>query len=367
MATTIKIPVKLVAGHISAAAEIAAGKSLLPMLSNMLLEFDGSKIRLTATNLTVTFVASVPFESPEYIGKLLLPAKTLSAAIAGVSSENFFLTVDGNTATVTDEPGDFSVKLAGGGNIEDFPAVTVTEAGELALNGTAFAEKLAFVKHEMGKVGATAGVKVDFNGQLTLVATDGIRMAISEEPYAGEKQMSFTVPAEAVAAIQKTASGEKSISLAFNNEAEAIDIIGEAATVSTRCISGAYPNYGGILQTNPVVPDNTIVLDRKLLVAAIDRLNAVSTGAGTVTISPSTEGLVLSVQDDTTAGNIKVAVKKMTETIPEKSSYSLPYISAALAVGKSEEIGLTLPSGAGKPLIISGGNVREFIMHRTTT
>ena len=37
MATTIKIPVKLVAGHISAAAEIAAGKSLLPMLSNMLL------------------------------------------------------------------------------------------------------------------------------------------------------------------------------------------------------------------------------------------------------------------------------------------------------------------------------------------
>jgi len=363
MVTTIKIPVKPLAGYLSAAAEITTGKSVLPALSNILVEFDGSKIKLTNTNLTVTVVTSLPFES-EFVGKLLLPAKKLSAAINNIASENFFLTIDGNTVTVAEENGTFTVQLAVC-DINEAPATTVAETGDLMLDGRAFLEKIATVKHAMGKDGATAGVRVDCNGRLSVVATDGARMAVVEEPSTGaEKQMFFTIPADATAALLKLMATEKTMGLAFNDEA--INMVGEITTVAIRCLSGTYPNYSGILQANQVDPDATVLIDRKMLTSAIERLSAVSGAIGTVTIKPTANGLELSVEDDTTAANTSVAAKKMPDVLPEPKSYSVGFLIAALAAGKSEELNLTLPTGAGKPLILSGAGVIEFMMPRIT-
>ena len=74
---------------------IADKRSALPLLSNILLEAEEGRLRLTATDLEISFQGSYPAEV-ETPGRLTVPARFLNDQVRKLQDEEVKLTADAN-------------------------------------------------------------------------------------------------------------------------------------------------------------------------------------------------------------------------------------------------------------------------------
>ncbi|MGL6348249.1 MAG: DNA polymerase III subunit beta, partial [Aeromonas sp.] len=165
---------------------IVSSRAVIPILSNVLLEARDETLTLTATNLDITISASLPaaITSP---GCTTLPAKRLASIISELPQTTLELETDGKNHTYI-RSGSFMSKIIGLADAEfprpkkskDSPAFKV--AGEKLLESL---KKTAFAASRDQCRAAIMGVKIIIkDSEITLVATDGRRLALTTLPLA---------------------------------------------------------------------------------------------------------------------------------------------------------------------------------------
>ena len=103
-----------------------AGKSTLPVLSNVLLSTDGGRLKLAATNLEIGITHWIGAKVEEE-GAVTVPAKLFTDVISGLPNDRVNLTLDARTQTLKVECGRF-VNNIKGIEADEFPTIpTVTE------------------------------------------------------------------------------------------------------------------------------------------------------------------------------------------------------------------------------------------------
>ncbi|MBU1906009.1 MAG: DNA polymerase III subunit beta [Candidatus Omnitrophica bacterium] len=112
------------------------------------------------------------------------------------------------------------------------------------------------------------------NNTLTLVATDGKRLAIAEKKLAQEinKDISVIVPVKAIRELDRNLKeeGELSLILSANQILFGLDNV----TIVSRLIEGEFPDYRQVI---PPPSDNKIKIDREQLLLAAKRSTLLST------------------------------------------------------------------------------------------
>jgi DNA polymerase-3 subunit beta len=162
---------------------VVSSRATLPILSNVLLEADGPELRMTTTDLDVVVSCRVDAEEVSSPGSTTLPARRLATIVRELPADEILIDVnDDNAARITCGNSFFRIL---GLSPDDYPPPPrfedVKEFKVPAFTLRDGLRKVAYAISTDETRYVLNGVYCQFKeGKLTLVATDGRRLAIND-------------------------------------------------------------------------------------------------------------------------------------------------------------------------------------------
>ncbi len=250
---------------------VVTNRTTLPILSNVLFETLDGRLQLTTTDMEMSVRGSVEAEI-ERGGQTTLPARRLFNIIRELPSSDILIDVDSkNFAAI--RCGSVNFKIYGLPK-DDFPALPNFEDANTytlpqkdlrdGLRKTSYASSTDETRYVLN------GVLFSFRDEkLTLVATDGRRLAMSdiELEYPKSAEADFIIPSKAVTEVLRLLSDEGDVRIKVTSNQICFEM-GETVLTS-KLIDGNYPNY------KQVVPGESkfrIELEREPLLAGVHRV-----------------------------------------------------------------------------------------------
>jgi len=252
-------------------------RNTIPILSNILLEADGNQLRLTATDLELSMVET-------------LPASVSQPGATTVLAHTFFEIVrklpDGAQIELNSVDADTMAISAGRSNFklsclpkEDFPVMTDGEMPhqfgigpdtlKRLIETTRFAMSTEETRHYLNGIYLHL-VEEDGKTLLRAVSTDGHRLAKVDVPCpAGAEDIpSVILPRKAVGEISKLADSAEDLITIGLSESK-IRMTAANATMTSKLIDAAYPDYQRVI---PKENDIALSVGRDEILAGVERV-----------------------------------------------------------------------------------------------
>ena len=246
-------------------------RSTLPVLSNVLIDAEEDNLRFTTTDLEVSVAGSVEGDVLED-GRTTLPVRRLSSIIRELPEGTIEIEVDDDDAAVV-TAGSSYFKIIGI-PADEFPAVPVSGEGNLyrldqgvfreMLRKTSYASSTDETRYVLN------GVLLSFkDGKLTLVATDGRRLALveNEVEIPAESDKDFILPSKAVNELMHVLGDEGELRITVKDKQ--IVFAFDGIVVSSKLIDGTYPNFRQVIPANC---EERIVIEREVMLMALRRV-----------------------------------------------------------------------------------------------
>jgi DNA polymerase-3 subunit beta len=286
-------------GHVHRVVE---RRNTIPILANVLIRAERSKLTLKATDLDLEVTDSIPAEVAP-AGAATVPAHMLYEIVRKLpEGSQVVLEASGDRAMLTVRAGRarFTLQTLPESDFPDLAAGEMTHTFKLAaadlkrlIEKTQFAISTEETRYYLNGI----YLHIVGSGKKTMlraVATDGHRLAQFELPLpAGAEGMpGVIVPRKTVAEVQRLiedAEAEVAIEL---SPSKIRFTIGDVVLTS-KLIDGTFPDYARVI---PLGNDKQLNVDKKEFEAAVDRVSTVSSERGrAVKLSLSGGRLVLSV------------------------------------------------------------------------
>lgn len=254
---------------------VVSSRTTLPILSNVLLVAREGRIEFTTTDLDVGITGSVE-ANIEKDGATTLPAKRLVSIVRELPASEVEVSVDGkNHASIRSGPSFF--KIIGLGETEFPPLPDFSQAKEFripheilrdGLKKTFYAISTDETRYVLN------GIFASFKeGKLTLVATDGRRLAMADSDleFPASHETDVIIPTKAVQELQRLLgdSGEVVVKL---SESQISFAVGDSLLCS-KLIEGNYPNYRQVI---PGDSNERVVFPRESLLETVRRVSLLS-------------------------------------------------------------------------------------------
>ena len=231
----------------STVTRFVSARAQLPVLSNILLEATGGKLRLAATNLEMGISLSVGAKVEEP-GSLTIPAKMFLDLIANLSSGK--LSLVGSQDKLQIETTSFSADLSGipASEFPNVPSTVPDEQFILPLDVlNQIATQISYAASTDETRPQLTGVLLLLDEKLKAVATDGFRLSLKEFEFKSESPKKFLVPAKALGELTKIADSESDSVKVAILEKEGQMLFGmENAVLTGRLLEGEFPDFNRI-------------------------------------------------------------------------------------------------------------------------
>lgn len=255
---------------------VVSNKNTLPILSNVLIEAENGRLKLTTTDLDVGIHGSVEAQI-EKEGTTTLPVKRLASIIKELPAETVSVSVDSkNHASIESGPSFF--KIIGLGS-EEFPELPkFAEAKQFTISQAVLADALKKTSYAISNDETRYvlnGIFTSFkDGKMSLVATDGRRLALVENEldFPASHECEVIIPSKAVSELQRMLTGEGDIKLSLTDSQISFEV--EGSYLVSKLIEGNYPNY------RQVIPSNTterLQVSREAFLETVNRVSILAT------------------------------------------------------------------------------------------
>lgn len=255
---------------------IITTKAALPILSNILIETQQDKLRLTATDLDVGITCVISVDIQES-GAITLPAKRFGDIIKELPEEGVEISArKNNLVTIHTEPCEFKIMGLGREEFPKLPEFQNKEAIKLdqailkeMLGLTSFAVSFDETRYILN------GILFKINkNSLVLVATDGKRLAMVERKLnqAIDKEIQMIVPIKTIQELNRNLKEEGELSVVLGNNQALFDLDG--VTIISRLIEGEFPDYRQVI---PPASENKMRVNREPFLLGVRRAALLST------------------------------------------------------------------------------------------
>lgn len=298
---------------------VIVAKATLPILSNILLETQQGKLRLTATDLDIGISCEIPVDMQEP-GSITLPAKRFSDIVKELPVSHIAITTKkNNQVNIETDLCQFKIMGLVKEEFPKLPEFKDKEAIKLdqgllkeVLNLTSFAVSFDESRYILNGI----LFKVAKN-TLTLVATDGKRLAIIEKKLdsISEKDVSIIVPIKTIHELNRNLKDGGELSLILGSNQALFDLGG--ILVISRLIEGEFPDYKQVV---PPLSANKMRVNREEFLLAVRRAALLAT--------PDYQAVKLEVFKN------KLVVSKSTPDVGEsREELGVVYQGKELAIG----------------------------------
>jgi DNA polymerase-3 subunit beta len=271
-----KIEKSALINAIQTVQNVITTKSALPILSNILIEAQANSLKLIATDLDIGITCVIPVDIQE-AGAITIPAKRFSDIIKEFPLEKIIIsTKKNNQVTIDSEMCQFKIM---GLAKEEFPKLPEFKDQKVIkidqgifrqmLSLTAFAVSLDETRYVLN------GILFKISKSLlTLVSTDGKRLAVAERKLAVESdlELSMIVPLKTIQELNRNLKDEGELSLMVSSNQALFDL-GNVGIVS-RLIEGEFPDYKQVV---PALSENKMKVVRSQLLLAVKRAALLAT------------------------------------------------------------------------------------------
>lgn len=266
-------------------SNVVSSKPQMPVLNNVLIKAVQGKVLLTTTNLDLGIRCAITAEVEEE-GEITLPVKRLEKIVSSTPEKEITVeSADGQTARI--RSGRYEAPRFNGLKSEDFPPLPsfvnqhTFELGALEL--ATMLRSVSYAQSNDENRYILNSVYFNFDaGKLTLVATDGRRLALIARDVAMEEsdEGSIILPAKTVGELEKLLPQGKSVKISFNERQVAFDIsmpedseskgLSDSIYLVSKIVEGSYPNYKQVI---PKETECRIKIERELMAEAVQRVS----------------------------------------------------------------------------------------------
>lgn len=346
---------------LSAAARVASGKTQLPILSNILLQVDATRLLVAATNLEIatTQYIGAKVNKP---GSITVPAKLITEFVSNLPKESIELKVVNSNLHI--KCGHYT-SIINGTIADDFPELP-TIAEDASVNTTinlddfkqAVSQTILTASSDATRPVLTGVYWHSFEGHLYLAATDGYRLSERRLIELNE-DINAIIPMQTLQEVLRIITDDAdSVDVLFDDTQVRFRI--NEAEVISRLIDGNFPDYRQLI---PKESETTITLDKQEFsrVVKIAGLFARESGGSIILTAEKEKGTLSlhSVASEVGENTSDIAAKI---TKDGKITLSSRYLTDALSVVEGEVIEFSF-SGKLSPCIIKSSEKNTNYYH----
>lgn len=292
---------------LSQVLNVVSSKASMPILANVLIEAGDGFISLTTTNLDLGIRCRVKAEVKEQ-GAVTLPVRRLAGIVRELPEVAVTVHVDARLqAKITSGSATFRIS---GISKEEFPPLPTIEGrdpvefaqGEIAtmLRSVSYAQSRDETRYVLNSVYFKLA-----DGKLTLVATDGRRLAMvsKEATFLPAQSGSNILPAKAVAEIGRLLGKGAKVAVRITDQRAIFDIGAEGddngliqtVQLYSKVVEGNYPNYSQVVPKEK--HQQRALIGREVFQQAVYRAALVcSEKSNSVKLKFSENGLAITAQ-----------------------------------------------------------------------
>ncbi|MDR1401797.1 MAG: DNA polymerase III subunit beta [Puniceicoccales bacterium] len=264
---------------------IVEQRTIMPILSNVLLECVDGKLKIVATNLDIAITCQVRADV-ELPGKITLPAKKLAAIVRSLPGDTVSAELSGTRMQISSGRSNFQIM---GLAAEDFPNTTEPHTtARMQLQQSEMARMLKSVSFSQSSDDnryILNSVYFCFEpGKLTFAATDGRRLSLVSKAIGENASASggVIVPSKTIREIERLLGSKGDVSFAFDGrqivflisvEKDGKDGLIDGIKIISKIVEGNYPNFRQII---PKEAENRVKIDRQLALECIQRVAIVA-------------------------------------------------------------------------------------------
>ncbi len=235
---------------VNIASRFASPKAQLPILGNILISSEKTKVRIVSTNLEISASVSLGAKVEEE-GEISIPSKVLNDLVSNLPKETIEISSKEEQLKVS-SPG-FSSNVLGMSAV-DFPKVPagIDKSKAVPLPSKEFSDALSKVTFAASmdetRPVLTGVLFIKDKKNLNLVATDGFRLSKKTVNVENDDEFKLILPKLILNEVARDSSSEMFFSF-DQNDKQAVFSSGDI-TLTSRLLEGEYPDFDKIIPKN---------------------------------------------------------------------------------------------------------------------
>ena len=340
----------------------------LPVLANVLLETDDSRLKLSATNLelSITMWIGAKVEQP---GSITLPAKTFTELVNNLSKERVDLRLDAATHTMHLRCGVQNSNIRGI-DANEFPPINHNEEPVIHLEGQTLREMIlqtAFAAAKEQNRPILTGVYLLLEKQvMTLAAADGYRLAVRtasiEKTFSEKRDMVF--PARTLTEVARIIEEDQEVGISLPTQRNSVTFFMPNILVSSQLLEGRFPDFASIIPRSYIT--STVMYTSDLLIVcqraeifARDNANSANLHVKP-SAKPGDPAEVLIIGKSAERGDSEGMLDASAEGEPLDISFNIKYLIDVLRVIKEDRV-VFQSNGPENPGVLRPEDREDFI------
>ena len=320
---------------------VVSSRTTLPILSNVLLVAKDGRIQFTTTDLDVGITGSVEAQI-EKEGATTLPAKRLVSIVRELPAAEVEVSVDAkNHASIRSGPSFF--KIIGLGEAEFPPLPDFSGSKEFKIPQAVLRDGLRKTSYAISTDETRYvlnGIFTSFrDGKMTLVATDGRRLAMvdADLEFPASHETDVIVPTKAVTELQRLLgdAGEVLVKL---SDSQISFTVGDSLLCS-KLIEGNYPNY------RQVIPGDTnerVIIPREALLETVRRVSLLASDKSNSVKLVFSENRIEVTANSPDVGEAQESMDVIYQGPPMQIAFNPEFLQAPLRNLESDDVYLDL-------------------------
>lgn len=232
-------------------SKIASERTSLPILSNVLLRTNGSRLLIAATDLEIAISQNIGAKI-EKVGEIAIPPKLVSEFISNLPRENVFLKVEGEHLLI--ESGNYKSKINGvmSSDFPELPTVDRENSKKISIPvevfRTAISQTEFTASTDLARPILTGIYWHTFENNLYFAATDGYRLS-EKRIFEYDGEVSAIVPTSAVREVMRAISDSTETIEVYIDE-DQIEFSVDDIVIVSRLIDGKFVDYRKLIPSD---------------------------------------------------------------------------------------------------------------------
>ncbi len=340
----------------------------LPVLANVLLETEDSRLKLSATNLELSISVYIGAKV-EQSGSITLPARTFNELVNSLSRERVDMRLDAATHTVHLRCGGQTANIRGI-DAEEFPPIQHSETPDFSVNGATLREMItqtAFAAAREQNRPILTGVYVKLEDKkLTFAAADGYRLAVRtaevDEEFAEKQEM--VIPARTLNEAARIIEEDQDVGISLPSERNRLSVSVPNILISSQLLEGRFPDFESIIPrsfatTTVLKTGELLTVCQRAEIFARDNANSASLNVSPAE-SEGAETQVLITGKSAERGDSEGIVQATAEGEALDISFNIRYLIDVLRVIKEDNV-VFRSNGAENPGVLQPENRDDFV------
>jgi DNA polymerase-3 subunit beta len=333
---------------------ITEHRSIMPILSNILLNFTPAKIDISSTDLELSAISHVDY-SGSTEKKLLVHGRKFLEILKEMDAEAINLEIQDSTLILKQKQAEFVLSLQ---DPEEFPEVKeISGSDEFVLQGNAFLETLDKVDFAISsdetRYVLTGMYMIGADGLLSVVGTDGFRMALYQTPVEGLAPFKgIIIPKRSVLEIGRMVTADDQVKVVVGEKH--VQFSTPSVTVVSRLLEGNFPDYENVI---PKGNTNVLTTEKAKFIKGLRKVSTIISKAEPIKVNFS-EGAI-EIETESEIGRAKEVLEVDYSGESLTMNFNIKFLMDAANHIDGERIIIRAPSTYGA-VLFEGENSEHY-------